>query len=226
MSGTAVDKAYDWLRTSILEGRLTTGSFVEEATVSEAAGVSRTPVREAMHRLAGEQIIQLVPRRGAQVREISAQEVLESYESRWIVESTAMRSVLSKAIDVAPAMQLHLDEMEALTSELVRGDSTAARIAYTAADKAFHRVYVSAFGNSVLLKFYDSLWPLHEWATLRRPNPSEYVLMVGNQHRTICQALASGDEELAIATLADHLQPFSQWTSGNEAATNSSKTKK
>lgn len=226
MSGTAVDKAYNWLRTSILEGKLTTGSFVEEATVSEAAGVSRTPVREALHRLAGEQIIQLVPRRGAQVREISAQEVLESFESRWIIESAAIRSVLAKEIDVAPVMQLHLDEMEALTPELVDHDSTDARIAYTAADKAFHRVYVSALGNSGLLRFYDSLWPLHEWTTLRRPNPSAYVLMIGNQHRTICRAMASGDQELAISSLADHLQPFSQWGGSIGATTNSSKTKK
>ncbi|MET8832015.1 GntR family transcriptional regulator [Streptomyces sp. NPDC004610] len=207
--GSATDRAYEWLRDRIVMGDLPVGSFVEEATVCDATGVSRTPVREAMHRLAGERILQLVPRRGAQVRGISAREVLEAYDARWLIESTAVKSVISQGTDLGGRMEQHLAEMAAVVDEAIHDGSPSARAAYSAADQAFHRTYVSAYGNTLLTDFYDRLWPLHTWMSVQT-SLAAHAEQIHAQHKAILDAVIGRDEKAALHTLRQHLRPFAQ----------------
>ncbi|MET0885546.1 MAG: GntR family transcriptional regulator [Mycetocola sp.] len=208
-STSASDRAYEWLRTKIVTGELPAGSFVEEATVSEAAGVSRTPVREAMHRLAGERMIQLVPRRGAQIRDITTREILEAYEARWLIESAAVTSVIARGEDLRTTMEEHLAVMDGLIDELAATGSPAVTARYSAADRAFHREYVSRGGNGLITDFYDTLWPLHAWMSLRTDTYGN-AAQVHAQHRTIFEAIVDRDETAALDTLRLHLRPFAQ----------------
>lgn len=73
----ARQRVYEYVRDGILDGRLAGGSFLEEEQVSLAVGVSRTPVREAFQQLHSERLIDLVPRRGAMVRAVTVQELVE-----------------------------------------------------------------------------------------------------------------------------------------------------
>ncbi|MGP3535822.1 GntR family transcriptional regulator [Microbacterium sp. RD1] len=215
MGASATNRAYEWLRSAIMTGELPSGAFVDEATVCEAAGVSRTPVREAFQRLAGERVIQLVPRRGAQVRDVSPREVIEAYGARWLVESAAIRDVLARGIDVAEAMAPILNEMERFS----RFSGPADRATYIALDKTFHSVYVRAAGNSVIAQFYDTLWPLHEWDSLRGPETSqEFLQAVNRQHREIFDRISAADTPGALAALEEHLTPLRQRAWREEAA--------
>ena len=108
MSETAVERAYSGLRARIMDGTLTGGSFIDEATVCEAVGVSRMPAREAMHRLEGDGFITRVPSRGAQVRAISPSELFDVFHARYMIESLAAAEFCWAARPVPPEMSASL----------------------------------------------------------------------------------------------------------------------
>lgn len=206
MGKTAVDRAYEWLRTAIMNGSLQEGAFVEEGTVCDATGLSRTPVREAFHRLAGERYVNLVPRRGAQVRGLTATELYEVFDVRFAIESHSLRELCSRRIGVPPAMREALDQMIAF-EDLTTLQFT---IEYGQLDIAFHRSGVEALGNALMLQTYDSLRPLHERSsfTQARIARGAHRSIVTLQHEAILQALAVHDAEAAVRVLGDHLRPI------------------
>jgi DNA-binding GntR family transcriptional regulator len=209
MRVSATDRAYEWLHSAILAGDIPGGAFVDEASVCEATGVSRTPVREAFHRLAGERFIELVPRRGAKVRVLGLRDLVEVYEARWVLESAAIKRLLQRegsAIRaVTQQMVQVLEEMERTTGL----ESADVQLRYIGLDKAFHGAYVTATDNSVLVDFYDRLWPMHEWSVLRgRTGLSNFLDTINAEHRQIFEGVRRGDEDAVLSALSGHLHPF------------------
>ena len=206
MGKTAVDRAYEWLRSEIMNGSLPAGTFVEEVTVCEATGLSRTPVREAFHRLAGERYVNLVPRRGAQVRGLSATELYEVFDVRFAIESHALRQLCAGRAGVPDAMRRALDLMVDFRELGTRDDY----IEYGQLDIAFHRAGVEAGGNALLVQMYDTLRPLHERSSLAQARIVGESLrhVTTTQHQAILQALADHDAEAAVRVLGEHLRPI------------------
>lgn len=206
MAKTAVDKAYEWLRSEIMSGALPAGTFVEETTVCEATGLSRTPVREAFHRLSGERYVNLVPRRGAQVHGLSATELYEVFDARLAIESHALRELCARRAGVPEGMQSALDTMLDFRELKERTDF----IDYGFLDIAFHRSGVEATGNTLLLQVYDSLRPLHERSALAQARISRVSLrsVTTLQHQAILEGLASHDAEATVRALTEHLRPI------------------
>lgn len=79
---SAAERAYRHLKRAILEQVHPGGSLISEGEIAEAAGVSRTPVREALLRLEAEGLVALYPKRGALVRPVSAREITDVVEAR------------------------------------------------------------------------------------------------------------------------------------------------
>ena len=90
---SAGQRAYEWIRDAILRGDFAEGEFIDEVALSERVNTSRTPVREALQRLQVERYIDLLPRRGAQVRVVTATEMREIYQARILLESDALRGI-------------------------------------------------------------------------------------------------------------------------------------
>src|SRR6266478_1264515 len=88
---TLWQRAHDHLREEILAGRLQPGTELAEVALSEQLGVSRGPIREAIGRLAAEGLVTVRPRRGAIVRSLSPEELIESYQVREALEVLAVR---------------------------------------------------------------------------------------------------------------------------------------
>lgn len=202
--------AYNWVRQQVTDGHVPAGSFIDEATICEATGVSRTPAREALNRLAGERFIEIIPRRGARVRELSPDEVLQTFEARFLIESAVVGKAIrsNEATEILTEMRRHLSAME----EVEYPTTHAERLRHLEADRLFHRAYMAAVGNQLILDFYDSLWPLHErHALLTTGALRDWYADVGDQHRAIYRSLSEGDEPGTLALLAIHLRPFSRW---------------
>src|SRR5690348_14465854 len=94
------EKAYEYLKDTLLTDPAAQGQFISEQDVADRVGVSRTPVREALLLLAAEDLVQLVPKRGAYVAPVSGREVAELIELRGMVERHAAERVL--AMDTVP----------------------------------------------------------------------------------------------------------------------------
>lgn len=206
---TAGSRAYNWTRRAILDGRFPEGSFLEEMVVCDETSVSRTPVREALHRLAAEGYLDLLPRRGAQVRRVTATDLIETYEMRSLLEPHGFGLVCTKQV-VLPAS---IDELLADMEESTRLDKIKAgdRLAisdHAQLDFAFHSSLIEAAGNSVLTELFMSLQPRHQRigvsAVTARPGR---VDLISEEHRKILDALKKFDVDTATNTLRTHLSP-------------------
>lgn len=205
MKPSAVDKAYEWLRQRILDGTLPGGSFIEEETVCEATGVSRTPAREAFNRLEGERFLTRVPRRGAQVRVFNAGDLYDSFNARFMVESHAA-SEFCASLGVLPDEMLKnlqiMDDLEDFSSDEVI-------LQYLDADRSFHSALVHTLGNQAIIEFFESLWRTSQWASISRAGwlrSPEFRENVSSQHHAIFEALARKDKQAVVAALSEHLR--------------------
>ena len=77
---TLKDHVYDYIAEQIMEGRLRPSEKISEAAICEELSISRTPVREALIQLAGEEILENVPRKGFIIRHVDLKEARELYE--------------------------------------------------------------------------------------------------------------------------------------------------
>lgn len=199
---SARDRAYEWVRDQIISGTLPAGRFLDEAWISESVGTSRTPVREAFHRLNSERFIDLLPRRGAQVRSVTTRELEEVYASRRLIEGHAARALCTVGAGAPVKLPALATAMEDAGRE--QDWFTVAKL-----DREFHRAIVDAHGNSVLVELYDALRSRQQRVAVRalqiRP---QRVPEIDAQHRAIVAALADNDTELVTTLLNEHLRPI------------------
>lgn len=197
----ARERVYLYVREQILRGRFAGGAFVEEEQISSAMGVSRTPVREAFHRLEAERFIDLLPRRGALVRQVTAQELVDLYETRRMIEGYAVARICQQKIPVPGQMAAIMAEMEdtPFTDHFTRVEL----------NQAFHCAMVTALGNEVLSELYQSLDSRQQRVAMTAlsidPNRIERIR---SEHYALLNALNAWDEAKARAVLEQHLRPI------------------
>jgi DNA-binding GntR family transcriptional regulator len=205
--GPARERVYAWLRDGIIRGTLEGGQFLDEQWVSGMIGVSRTPVREAFHRLAAERFISLLPRKGAQVRTVTSRELEEVYQTRRLIEGHAI-STICAAGNRAPV------EMAELLEPMEQAGVAGEWFEVSGLDRSFHRAMVEAAGNSVLTELYDTLRSRQQRVAVRalqaRP---ERLPVIDGEHRDLVAALDRNDEPEAMRILHQHLRPVSEVTS-------------
>ncbi|WP_199746750.1 MULTISPECIES: GntR family transcriptional regulator [unclassified Amycolatopsis] len=202
--GPARERVYTWLRDGIISGELEGGRFLDEMWVSGVVGVSRTPVREAFHRLAAERFISLLPRKGAQVRTVTARELEEVYQSRRLIEGHAIAALCANRAG-APA------ELPELIEAMASAGAERDWFAVSGFDRRFHRAIVNAAGNTVLTELYDTLRSRQQRVTVRaleaRP---ERLAVINEEHRALVAALDDHDIKEASRLLEEHLRPVSE----------------
>ena len=197
----ARERVYLYVREQILRGTFAGGTFVEEEQISAAIGVSRTPVREAFHRLQAERFIDLLPRRGARVRQVTAQELVQLYETRRMIEGHVASRICRDGIAV-PA------QMPELLGRMRDADAGADLYAHVELNRLFHRAMVAAPGNDVLTELYDSLSSRQQLVAMTAlgtdPRRLDVILA---EHAELIDALGARDEARACDVLDRHLRP-------------------
>jgi DNA-binding GntR family transcriptional regulator len=195
--GTAQDLTYRWLKEHIAELPPDGGTFLTESEVAQAAGTSRTPVREALLRLEAEGFLQIVPKKGAFVPPISDAEVRAVMEARELIENWCVRRVV-------PVGERFLSELEELLTEQERLLDDP--VGFIERDRAFHRAIVRHAGNTVLAEFYESLRDRQVRMGLRAVvNEQNRARTVLTEHAAIVAALHSGDTDTAESAITAHL---------------------
>ncbi|CAN5175658.1 GntR family transcriptional regulator [soil metagenome] len=196
----ARERVYTYVREQILRGVFAGGSFVEEEEISSAMGVSRTPVREAFHRLEAERFIDLLPRRGALVRQVTAQELADLYETRRMIEGYAIARICREKIVLPASMEAILDRLDEIA-----GSDHFARVEL---NREFHFVMVKALGNEVLSELYQSLGARQQRVAMRAlAADPDRIERIRREHRDFIAALRAHDEARARAVLEEHLHP-------------------
>jgi DNA-binding GntR family transcriptional regulator len=202
---SVVDQAYIAIRDRIDDGRLTRGTRLHQEDLAAELGVSRTPVREALRRLAAEGRVELLTNRGARVADIDPQSMPEPYEARLVIEPGAAA--------LAARRGLSAQQLRALRAAIAAHRAAAGDIQRSfAANRDFHLGLVAASGNQLLLQFAEHLWVARIGATIyeRQAETVERMLLDADEHEAILDAVERGDarkaESLARKHVADALR--------------------
>ena len=192
-------KIRDSLEQRIIEGELGIGKRLDEAELSKHYGVSRTPVREALQRLAESGLAEHLPRRGTFVSTPSLSELVEMFEVMAELECMAVRLATRRATSA---------DIDALTVS-----NEACRAAFEAGDTkryyelnaAVHRQIYKMSGNSFLTvearRLHDRLRPYRRLQLRVRGRMGESM----NEHDIILAAMRDGDCQQAVVTMRKHI---------------------
>lgn len=196
---TGRDKAYEYLKTTVLTDPGIQGEFLSEQEIADSVGVSRTPVREALLMLAAEGLVQLVPNRGAYIAPLTGKELRELVELRGVLERFAAEKALADGSAPIAEMRAVLDAQ----SEL---DSPDQAKAFIDLDTHFHSLLIASTGNAMLIRTYNGLRDRQIRAGLvalfSAPRRQAAVLC---EHQAIVDALAAGDLPATLTAIDDHL---------------------
>ncbi|MCL6298148.1 GntR family transcriptional regulator [Streptomyces kronopolitis] len=194
------ERAYAYLKESVLTDPAMRDRFLSEQEIADRIGVSRTPIREALLLLAAEDLVRLVPKRGAHIAPLSGREIGELIEMRGLIERFAAQCTTGRGTAPVEEMAGHLDRQEAL-----RGESGAAE--FLAAGHRFHASLVAAVGNTLMCREYDALRSRQTRAGLPGHHNSGHRRdEILAEHRDILDGLAAGDAAAACAAIDSHLQ--------------------
>jgi DNA-binding GntR family transcriptional regulator len=191
-------RAYQALRRAIRELKLAPGQMVLEKDAAAALGISRTPVREALVRLEGEGLLQLVPRHGFAVAPVSPRDQREIREIMVGVEGMAVALAARRA---SPEGVAALEESVAAQEAALEADDLQA---WAEADERFHHLVAELSGNARLLQLiqsYDNHLHRARLLTMRlRPKPVRSTA----DHRAVLEAIRRGDADGARALHQAH----------------------
>ncbi len=199
---TAVERAYEAIRSGIFSGEHPAGSRLREEELAERIGVSRTPVREALRRLDAEGLVEFMPNRGAHVASWSDDDLREIFALRALLESFGARLAAARIDhETLAGLRELCDAMDlALTGE---GPDQVERVAEL--NNQFHQGVLAASGSNRLPLLLSSLVeaPL-VYRTFRRYS-AEQVARSMSHHRELLAALEIGDGEWAESVMRSHV---------------------
>lgn len=198
---------YSILWKRILQRGFHPGQKLSDLKISDELGVSRTPVREALHRLVQDGVVNYSPNRGFFIAQFSATDISEIFELRAALEALALRNVAAKL----PASQFEwavseLDRVEAMIGAAKTDtERHAAAAAFLEVDQGFHQWLVNQSGNQRLVAIVSGLWAqvsVFQRAGTHIPGWIEIAIA---QHRNIITILLEGWIEEAADALEDHI---------------------
>ena len=211
MTETLTDKAYHALEEEIVTLRIPPGTVVSEAILSRRLGVGRTPVREALQRLAREWLVTILPRRGIVVAEIDPVRQLRLLEVRREIERLLARSAARRAT----AGQR--EGFRAIADGMDAAGAANDDLAFMRLDRAFNQLILETAGNefaasamSLMNGLSRRFWYMHYKQAADLP-------LAARLHGAIARAVAGCDEAAAgeaSDALVGYIQAFARATIG------------
>jgi DNA-binding GntR family transcriptional regulator len=203
------DQAYSTLEEMIVTLKLPPGAAVSEAGLSEALGIGRTPIREALQRLARERLVTILPRRGIIVSEINVKSQLRLLEVRREVERLVARSAARRAL---PAERERFAE---LADTFERSARTNDETTFIRTDREFNELCTKSarneFGAGAMMLMHSlsrRFWFIHYKQAADMPATAKL-------HADIARAISQGDAKAAgdaLDRLIDEIEEFTRAT--------------
>jgi DNA-binding GntR family transcriptional regulator len=197
------ERAYQLTKEQILTGEFHGGQLLSEVEVAGRLGVSRTPVHEAFLRLAAEDLLELVPRRGAVVVPVAVAEATDLLEMRLALETAAVRRLCRSTRQVEQLFADLTDLVEAQRRGIAAGDARQ----FAAADDAFHRRIVEVSGNAIAHRFYCSLSDRQRrMITAAAESDGDRMTLLVDEHDRLAAAIGRRDLAEFETELVAHLE--------------------
>jgi DNA-binding GntR family transcriptional regulator len=198
------DRAYAELRDRIIELRIAPGEPINEDALGSELQMGRTPVREAIKRLALENLVTVFPRRGTFASEINITDLAQIADVRVPLEGHAAARAAER---LTPARR---EELEELRQELAEQDSSDDVGTLIQLDARVHRFVYRAAANpyleATLARYFNLSLRIWHLVLDRLPHLSARVV----EHERLLDAIAAGDAERARTIAAEHVMTFEQ----------------
>ena len=189
----------DELEGLILDGSYADGARLDEVQLAERFRVSRTPVREALHRLTQSGLVEQVPRRGVFVRQPGPVELIEMFEVMAELEAVCARLASSRITERA------LDDMKALNARCLEAVRQGQSDEYYEMNEVFHRMLYRQSGNAFLeqecLRLHRRLKPFRRLPLRVRGRLSQSLA----EHEQVVAALEAGEGGAAASAIRAHV---------------------
>jgi DNA-binding GntR family transcriptional regulator len=196
---SGVNQVYRAVRGAIVAGELPRGARLRQAQLASQLGVSRTPLREALRRLATEGLVVLEPNRGATVVSDDPADMRDAWLARLALEPGAARLAAERRDAAAVERMRHAIGEQRRTA----GDLAAS----FDANRDFHLALVGGAGNSHLSRFAEMLWvPRIGVAILGgQSEDPRRVIAWADEHEQIAAAVAAGEADRAERLTRAHI---------------------
>lgn len=197
---STTDEVFARLRQRILAGELAPGSHHSVYRLSDELGVSRTPVREAVLRLADLGLVSIERNRGITIRGVRAEDVRDVFELRLILEVPAAAGAAAGADDALVA------RLRAALAAMRTAASVGDEGAFARHDRDLHAALGEALGNVRLSREVDRLRDSISVRGVTTMQHARTMADVADEHAPIVEAVAARDPDAAAAAMREHLE--------------------
>jgi DNA-binding GntR family transcriptional regulator len=194
------DRVYNHLKQEIFNSQIPEDAILVESRLAEQIGISRTPIREALHFLEKEGLLEIIPRAGYRVRKIDWDEVEEIVEIRKVVEALAAKWAIKR---------IKREEMEAMKNNLSQSEAAIARgelELFPELDAQFHEILARASRSKRLIDLIQALRSDMLRYRIRSLHRKDTASLALAGHRYIFECVAGRDSkgvQLAVHTHLD-----------------------
>lgn len=187
---TLRERIVDFIKDSVVSGRLKPGERVPEQEIAENLGISRTPIREAFRQLESEGFISVTPRKGAVVSPITDKDVNEFYAIKSLLEGFAAKTACTKL------SQKDIKRLESLNSQMGKCAEKNDIKGFFKLDNQFHDIFLKACGNEKLCAMvYQLVQQFERFRITALSVPGRMTDSV-KQHRDIIEAFRESNVAL------------------------------
>jgi DNA-binding GntR family transcriptional regulator len=197
------DRAYNVLKTRIVNLELPPGAILREDELTETLGLGRTPIREALQRLARDDLVIILPRRGMYVAEIGVTDLKQIFEARIPLETWSARLAAERITD---AQLARLDEIIQGLAESQDAANYAEIL--MEGDHQIHAIISEATNNKFLIDGVRWLYDLTSRIWKLSSNPVAGAESIRSHHRALLDALRARDADQAEAVMRQNILDF------------------
>lgn len=194
------DVVFNTLRQAILKGELKPGERLMEIALAERLGVSRTPIREAMRKLELEGLVVMIPRRGAQVANITEKDLNDVLEVRIALENVAIEKACKRMSEE------QMGQLMFAAKEFERTTTEGNLVKLAEADVAFHEIIYKASDNVRLIQVLNNLREQIYRYRVEYLKDEETRNLLVKEHEELTSAIRSRDIQRAQEISFQHLE--------------------
>lgn len=193
------DVVFNTLRQAILTGELKPGERLMEIHLADRLGVSRTPIREAIHKLEREGLVTIIPRRGAEVAQITEKSMNDVLEVRRALDALCVELACDRITEEG------LENLKTACDHFEQCVKTKDSKKIAQADVALHDIIVQATGNQRLIQLVNNLSEqMYRYRFEYIKDSSQHKTLV-EEHRIIYRSIMAKDKETAAAAARTHI---------------------
>lgn len=198
-------EAYDYIKNRILDQTMEYNKIYSESKIALEIGISRTPVRDAVHRLYQEGLVDIIPNKGFLLHKMTERDVMETYEVRSAIEGycskkAAQSNQTESVQELIRELGASLERQESIYRE------SSDEEAFSTEDQHFHYLLVAHSDNAAFLEIFSQyMYKIKKLAlfSLKREGRMLHTL---KEHQEILKAICAGDPQAAYEAALVHMK--------------------